>query len=186
MPGYRTAYPPEFRRQMVDLVRSGRTPEELALEFRADRTVDFHLGEASRAQMPASALTGRQALSGRSTLIVASSRLSASIHIALFDAGRRVTYAPRQSPACTPLNGPFGARQNRLHGRPPLVADPAPPKEKAACRRPSCGNVACATTRPQTTTASLCFGWRRRRRVRQCRGASSPKSTPPAPARSRL
>jgi transposase len=27
MPRYRTAYPPEFRRQMVDLVRSGRTPE---------------------------------------------------------------------------------------------------------------------------------------------------------------
>jgi transposase-like protein len=32
MPRYRTAYPPEFRRQMVDLVRSGRTPEELARE----------------------------------------------------------------------------------------------------------------------------------------------------------
>jgi transposase len=26
-------YPPEFRRQMVELVRSGRTPEELAKEF---------------------------------------------------------------------------------------------------------------------------------------------------------
>jgi transposase len=33
MPRYRTAYPPEFRRQMVDLVGSGRTPEELAREF---------------------------------------------------------------------------------------------------------------------------------------------------------
>ena len=33
MPRYRTAYPPEFRRQMIDLVRSGRTPEELAREF---------------------------------------------------------------------------------------------------------------------------------------------------------
>ena len=33
MPRYRTAYPPEFRRQMVDLVRSGRTPEALAREF---------------------------------------------------------------------------------------------------------------------------------------------------------
>ena len=33
MPRYRTAYPPEFRRQMVDLVCSGRTPEELAREF---------------------------------------------------------------------------------------------------------------------------------------------------------
>ena len=33
MPRYRTAYPPEFRRQMVELVRSGRTAEELAREF---------------------------------------------------------------------------------------------------------------------------------------------------------
>ena len=33
MPRYRTAYPPEFRRQMVDLVRSGRTPEESARAF---------------------------------------------------------------------------------------------------------------------------------------------------------
>ncbi|MCA1682258.1 MAG: IS3 family transposase [Actinobacteria bacterium] len=29
----RTAYPPEFRRQMVELVRSGRNPEELSREF---------------------------------------------------------------------------------------------------------------------------------------------------------
>lgn len=27
------AYPPEFRRQMVELVRSGRTPQELAREY---------------------------------------------------------------------------------------------------------------------------------------------------------
>jgi transposase len=33
MPRCRTAYPPEFPRQMGDLVRSGRTPEELAREF---------------------------------------------------------------------------------------------------------------------------------------------------------
>ena len=33
MPRYRTAYPLELWRQMVDLVRSGRTPEELAREF---------------------------------------------------------------------------------------------------------------------------------------------------------
>ena len=33
MPRFRPAYPPEFRRQMVELVRSGRTPEELAREF---------------------------------------------------------------------------------------------------------------------------------------------------------
>ena len=29
----RGAYPPEFRRQMVELVRAGRAPEELAGEF---------------------------------------------------------------------------------------------------------------------------------------------------------
>ena len=28
-----TPYPPEFRRQMVELVRAGRSPEELACEF---------------------------------------------------------------------------------------------------------------------------------------------------------
>ena len=33
MQRYRASYPPEFRRQMVELVRSGRTPEELAREF---------------------------------------------------------------------------------------------------------------------------------------------------------
>src|SRR5262249_28791346 len=33
MPKSRGAYPPEFRRQMVELVRAGRTPEELAGEF---------------------------------------------------------------------------------------------------------------------------------------------------------
>jgi transposase len=29
----RRGYPPEFRQQMVELVRAGRTPEELAKEF---------------------------------------------------------------------------------------------------------------------------------------------------------
>ena len=33
MPRHRPPYPAEFRRQMVDLVRSGRTPEELSREF---------------------------------------------------------------------------------------------------------------------------------------------------------
>jgi transposase len=33
MPKSHPPYAPEFRRQMVDLVRSGRTPEELAREF---------------------------------------------------------------------------------------------------------------------------------------------------------
>src|ERR1700749_5303317 len=33
MPRTRPPYSPEFRRQMVDLVRAGRSPEELAREF---------------------------------------------------------------------------------------------------------------------------------------------------------
>jgi transposase len=33
MGGTHPAYPPEFRRQMVELVRAGRHPEELAREF---------------------------------------------------------------------------------------------------------------------------------------------------------
>jgi transposase len=33
MPGTHPPYPPEFRRQMVELVRSGRSPEMLAREF---------------------------------------------------------------------------------------------------------------------------------------------------------
>ncbi len=33
MPKSRPPYPPEFRARMVELVRSGRTPEELSREF---------------------------------------------------------------------------------------------------------------------------------------------------------
>lgn len=33
MPKHRTPYPPEFRRQMLELVRAGRTPEELEKEY---------------------------------------------------------------------------------------------------------------------------------------------------------
>jgi transposase len=33
MPRSRPPYPAEFRRQMAELVRAGRTPEELAREF---------------------------------------------------------------------------------------------------------------------------------------------------------
>src|SRR3954465_848911 len=35
MPKSRPAYPPEYRRRIVDLVRAGRTPESLAKEFEA-------------------------------------------------------------------------------------------------------------------------------------------------------
>jgi transposase len=33
MPKKQPPYPPEYRRQMVELVRAGRTPEELSREF---------------------------------------------------------------------------------------------------------------------------------------------------------
>ena len=33
MSRYRAAYPPEFRRQMVELVRAGRSPQDLAEQF---------------------------------------------------------------------------------------------------------------------------------------------------------
>ncbi len=33
MPRTRPPYPPEFRRQMIELVRAGRSPEKLAREF---------------------------------------------------------------------------------------------------------------------------------------------------------
>ena len=33
MPRTRKPYPPEFRQQMVELVRAGRSPEELSREF---------------------------------------------------------------------------------------------------------------------------------------------------------
>ena len=33
MPRTRPPYPPEFRQQMVELVKAGRTPEELSREF---------------------------------------------------------------------------------------------------------------------------------------------------------
>jgi transposase len=33
MPKSRPPYPPEFRRRMTELVRAGRTPEQLAKEF---------------------------------------------------------------------------------------------------------------------------------------------------------
>lgn len=33
MPRFRPPYPPEFRQRMIELVRAGRTPEELSREF---------------------------------------------------------------------------------------------------------------------------------------------------------
>ena len=33
MPRHRDPYPPEFRQQIIELVKAGRTPEELSREF---------------------------------------------------------------------------------------------------------------------------------------------------------
>jgi transposase-like protein len=66
MPRFRVPYPPEFRRQMVELVRSGRTPEDLAREFEPRRSRS-RTGLAKRSAMPVSAATAvRPAPSERS------------------------------------------------------------------------------------------------------------------------
>src|ERR1700745_4441061 len=45
----RAAYPPEFRRQMIELVRAGRSPEELAGEFEpAAQSITNWVGQAER------------------------------------------------------------------------------------------------------------------------------------------
>ena len=48
MPRTRSAYAPEFRRQMVDLVRAGRSPEELGKEFEPGSPFDLPLGRGVR------------------------------------------------------------------------------------------------------------------------------------------
>jgi hypothetical protein len=46
MPRSRPPYPPEFRKQMVELVRAGRSPEELSGEFELSGPDDPQLGGA--------------------------------------------------------------------------------------------------------------------------------------------
>ena len=51
MPKTRPAYPAEFRRQMVDLVRAGRDPTDLAREFEPSRqTIQNWVTEADRGE----------------------------------------------------------------------------------------------------------------------------------------
>ena len=45
MPKSRPPYPPAFRRQMVELVRTGRTPEELA---RVCQKIDIYLNTKNK------------------------------------------------------------------------------------------------------------------------------------------
>ena len=48
MPKSHPPYAPEFRRQMVELVRSGRTPEELSREFEPTAQAIWNWGAPSR------------------------------------------------------------------------------------------------------------------------------------------
>ena len=49
MPKTRPAYAPEFRQQMVELVRAGRTPRELAKEFEpSEPTIRGWVAQADR------------------------------------------------------------------------------------------------------------------------------------------
>ena len=49
MPRTRRAYPPEFRQQLIELVRAGRTPEELSREFEpSGQTIRNWVAQAGR------------------------------------------------------------------------------------------------------------------------------------------
>ena len=49
MPKARPAYAPEFRQQMVELIRTGRTPRELAKEFEpSEPTIRSWVAQADR------------------------------------------------------------------------------------------------------------------------------------------
>lgn len=49
MPSTRRAYPPEYRQQLLDLVRAGRTPEELSREFEpSGQTIRNWVAQAGR------------------------------------------------------------------------------------------------------------------------------------------
>lgn len=51
MPKTRPAYAPEFRRQMVELVRAGRDPTDLAREFEPSRqAIQSWVAQADRAE----------------------------------------------------------------------------------------------------------------------------------------
>ena len=49
MPRSRKPYPPEFRQQMIELVKAGRTPEELSREFEPSaQTIHNWVAQADR------------------------------------------------------------------------------------------------------------------------------------------
>jgi transposase len=61
MPRTRRAYAPEFRRQMVELVRAGRSPEELAREFEpTSKSIRDWVAQADRDGRRADGLTSAE------------------------------------------------------------------------------------------------------------------------------
>ena len=48
MPRTHPPYPPEYRQQIVELVRAGRSPEELAREFEPTAQTIQQLAQAGR------------------------------------------------------------------------------------------------------------------------------------------
>ena len=60
MPKSHRPYAPEFRRQMVDLVRSGRTPEELSREFEPTAQAIWNWVRQADRDVPAAAQRGRR------------------------------------------------------------------------------------------------------------------------------
>ncbi len=59
----RAPYPHEFRRQLVELVRSGRTPEELAREFEPSaQSIRNWVAAAALAERPSNEVVSRQDL----------------------------------------------------------------------------------------------------------------------------
>jgi transposase len=67
MPRSHSPYPPEFRQQMVELVRAGRTPNELAQEF--EPTAESIRNWVKQAEIPS--LRSGQALAKATAWIAA-------------------------------------------------------------------------------------------------------------------
>ncbi|MCA3513243.1 MAG: transposase [Methylobacterium sp.] len=82
MPRFRSAYPPEFRRQMVELVRSGRTPEELAREF--EPTVQSIANWVKQADRDSGRRTDGPTSAEREELIAFVARTSVCVRSATF------------------------------------------------------------------------------------------------------
>ena len=70
MPKTRRAYSPEFRRQMVDLVRAGRDPEDLAREFEpTSQSIRNWVGRADRQEGGREEKGGIATSAGRDELV---------------------------------------------------------------------------------------------------------------------